>query len=207
MGIWQSENWIGKNSPHWEEKTFTKRCIMCNKEFQAHKRYTEKGQDKFCSHKCHGIWRSKNWTGENNPCWRRIKRVCEVCGKEFLIKPYRIKKGEGKFCSSHCFGIWNCKHSKKKNTLIEIMMEQELIKNKIPYMKQVPVEGIALVDFLLPNKIIIQCDGDYWHSKEKNKGKDIAQDTVLTFRGYKVFRFWEHDIKKSTEKCIKRIFK
>ena len=94
---------------------------------------------------------------------------------------------------------------KNKDTSIEILIEQELIKNKIPYMKQVPIEGIALVDFLLPNKVIIQCDGDYWHSKEKNKGRDIAQDTVLTFKGYKVYRFWEHEIKKSVSKCLGKI--
>ena len=73
-------------------------------------------------------------------------------------------------------------------------------------MKQVPIEGIALVDFLLPNKIIVQCDGDYWHSKEKNKAKDISQDTVLGFKGYKVYRFWEHEIKKSAINCIKKIY-
>ena len=84
-------------------------------------------------------------------------------------------------------------------------MEQELIKNKIPYIKQCPVEHIAIVDFLLPNKIIIQCDDDYWHSREKNKGRDIAQDTVLTFKGYKVYRFWEHEIKKSVSKCLGKI--
>ena len=96
---------------------------------------------------------------------------------------------------------------KKKDTSIEIAIEQELIKNKIPYMKQVPIEGIALVDFLLPNKIIIQADGDYWHNLPGRKNRDINQDFLLSFKGYKIFRFTETEIKKSTEKCIKRIFK
>lgn len=86
------------------------------------------------------------------------------------------------------------------------MLEQELIKRNIPYLKQAPVEGIALVDFLLPNRIIIQADGDYWHSRKINKGKDIAQDTVLYFKGYKVFRFSETEINKSVKKCINKVF-
>ena len=55
------------------------------------------------------------------------------------------------------------------------------------------------------HKLVIQCDGDFWHSKERNKGKDIAQDTVLGFLGYKVYRFWEHEINESPQKCIDSI--
>ena len=146
--------------------------------------------------------------GKNSPNWKggKIKIICKNCGKEKEVYPFTIKNKNGKFCSSRCSAIWQRKHQKNKDTSIEIAIKQELIKNKIPYMKQVPIEGIALVDFLLPNKIIIQCDGDYWHSRKINKGKDIAQDTILIFKGYKVFRFWEHEIKKSVKKCIRRIY-
>lgn len=85
-------------------------------------------------------------------------------------------------------------------------MEDELIRRNIPYTKQVPLLGIALVDFLLPHDIVIQCDGDYWHSRVINKGKDIAQDTVLYFKGYKIFRFKGSEIKKSAKKCIDKVF-
>lgn len=96
---------------------------------------------------------------------------------------------------------------KLKNTSIELIIEQELINRHIPYLKQSPIKGIALVDFLLPNKIIVQADGDYWHSREKNKGKDIAQDIVLGFKGYKVYRFTETEINKSARKCINKVIK
>jgi len=95
--------------------------------------------------------------------------------------------------------------TKTKDTSIEITIEKELKSQNIPYLKQAPVEGIALVDFLLSNKVIIQCDGDYWHSQKMNKGRDIAQDTILFFKGYKVFRFTETEIKKSPFKCIKKV--
>jgi len=142
-----------------------------------------------------------NWKG--GEC---VKIICNVCGKERYIKPYVLKrKNHGKFCSKRCQALWNNKYMKTKNTSIEIAIEKELIRKDIPYMKQVPVCAIALVDFLLSNKIIIQCDGDYWHSKKVNKGKDIAQDTILYFKGYKVFRFTETEIKKSAKKCIDKI--
>jgi len=147
------------------------------------------------------------YIGKNACNWKggKVKISCKNCGKEKYIRPAEIKKGNGKFCSCRCTGIWTKKHSKKKDTSIEIAIEQELIKRSIPYIKQVSVEGIALVDFLLPNKIIIQADGNYWHSRGINKGKDIAQDTLLYFKGYKIYRFTETEIKKSAKKCIESV--
>ena len=146
---------------------------------------------------------------EKHPNWKggKVKIICKVCKRERYVYPREFKYGKGKFCSNRCSAIWNMKYTKKHNTSIEVAIKNELIRRNIPYMEQTPILGIALVDFLLPNKIIIQCDGNYWHSKEKNKGKDIAQDTILFFKGYKVFRFTETEIKKSSSKCVDKIFR
>jgi very-short-patch-repair endonuclease len=103
--------------------------------------------------------------------------------------------------------------SKKfKDTSIEIKIENELQLRNISYKKQVPLCKIARVDFFLPNyNIVIQCDGCHWHNcpihlnpvplKGKNE-RDKYQDSVLISNGYKVYRFWEHEINESVEKCI-----
>lgn len=96
---------------------------------------------------------------------------------------------------------------KSKATQIEVKLEDELKRQGIPYMKQAPVEGIAIVDFLLPNRIIIQADGVYWHSREKRKGRDIVQDTILGFKGYRIYRFTDKEINKSPKRCINKILK
>lgn len=199
----------GKNNGNWKGGKIKRYCLLCNKELEKFPSRIKEGKGKFCSHKCKDIWQSQNIIGKNSYNWKggKIKRTCKTCNKEFLAFPRDIKNGFGIYCSHRCRSINTIKHMKTKDTSIELIIEQELIKNKIPYMKQVPIEGIALVDFLLPNKIIIQCDGDWWHRKEYNKGKDISQDTVLTFKGYKVFRFWEKDINKSSEKCIEKVLK
>ena len=116
-----------------------------------------------------------------------------------------VKKGGGIFCSRKCLAIWKLQHTKTRDTDIERLMESALVNRNIPYLKQVPIGGIALVDFLLSNKIIIQCDGDYWHSEKKNKGRDRKQDLVLFSKGYRVYRFWGSEIKKSANDCIDKI--
>ena len=101
-----------------------------------------------------------------------------------------------------------------KDTKIELKVEEELKKRNIFYNKQVPLCNVSLVDFYLPCfKTVIQCDGCYWHNcpthgkgEIKNCGKkDEEKDLVLISNGYKVYRFWEHEINKSVEECISRI--
>jgi len=101
-----------------------------------------------------------------------------------------------------------------KDTSIEIKIENELIKRGIYYQKQVPLCKVARVDFYLPEyRIVIQADGCYWHNcPEHGRGeikncseKDKRQDSVLTFNGFNVYRFWEHEINKSVEGCIDKL--
>jgi DNA mismatch endonuclease (patch repair protein) len=71
-------------------------------------------------------------------------------------------------------------------------------------------------------KIIIFCDGDFWHgyryNEKKKPSKKFWRDKIennmrrdqryarkLRRDGWSVLRFWEHDIEKNTEKCVRRI--
>jgi len=78
-------------------------------------------------------------------------------------------------------------------------------------------------DFIIKeNKIAIFCDGDFWHGYTFKKGKKLnsaywkkkiernmkRDKTVsrnLRRRGWKVLRFWEHNINKRPESCMKKI--
>lgn len=78
-------------------------------------------------------------------------------------------------------------------------------------------------DFALPQKkIVIFCDGDFWHGykfHEKKKpakkywkekiSNNIKRDRRITrslrYRGWSVLRFWEHDIEARPEFCINKI--
>lgn len=55
---------------------------------------------KFCSYKCRGEWRSKNFTGSNNPNYRGgQEKSCEYCGEKFWTRPSLEHR---KFCSKPC---------------------------------------------------------------------------------------------------------
>lgn len=95
-----------------------------------------------------------------------------------------------------------------RRTEIEIKIKKALLESGFIFQEQIPLEEITVVDFYLPTyKIVIYCDGDYWHKGEWVKKhnvirKDNWQNKVLESRGYKVFRFSETDINISPEKCV-----
>ena len=94
-----------------------------------------------------------------------------------------------------------------KDTSIELKVEAELKRRNINYQKQVPLCKVAIVDFYLPEyRIVIQCDGDYWHNLPNVKERDEKQDRVLSFNGFNVYRFWEYEINKSAQECIDKLF-
>jgi len=210
FGVWFSKKQTGKNNTCWRGGKVERICKFCGKHFFIKASEVRRGCGKFCSPKCSYAWISKNLKGEKHGNWKggKVMVTCKICGKEFPAKPSRAKKKSCVTCSRYCQAIWINKHMKQKNTGIEIKIKNELEKRHLDYKSQVPIYiAHTLVDFVLPDKIAIYCDGDFWHNSEWAKehgikNKDINQDALLSLLGYKVFRLSEKKINKSAEKCI-----
>jgi very-short-patch-repair endonuclease len=94
-----------------------------------------------------------------------------------------------------------------RETSIERKMALELDKRNVSYLKNKWLKNIANVDFYLPKEnMVIECDGDYWHNLPGMKEKDDLKTQKLIEVGYKVFRFWEHEINKSPKDCVDQVF-
>lgn len=72
-----------------------------------------------------------------------------------------------------------------KDTLIECKMKHALRKNKIKFRTHIPIANFCIPDIFIKPNLLVQCDGDYWHSPVKNNGKDKRQDRRLQKLGYK----------------------
>lgn len=185
-----------------------KKCIICGKVFMVYPSRLKIGEGKFCSTKCHGKWTSCNKSKNNHPNWKGGKPLnnCVICGREFHTSAYSLKHGMGKTCSRSCSAINNLKSNKRKDTSIEIKMEQELTRSGVIFQKQYPIwQARTIPDFFIAPNICIYCDGDYWHNMPKTKELNFNQNYWLEFYGYKVYRFWEHEINKSITKCVNTI--
>lgn len=77
---------------------------------------------------------------------------------------------------------------KYKGTDIEIIVEALLQALGVTFEAQKHV-GHWVADFYIPShNLILECDGDYWHSSEWAKDRDMRKDRYLTEKGYKVLR-------------------
>ena len=102
----------------------------------------------------------------------------------------------------------------KKDSSIEVKIQNLLTQLHIEYFthKYMKIEHGYQCDILIPTqngisqKIIIECDGCYWHGcpvcnnkPHKNlklqKERDKRRTQELQEKGYRVIRIWEHDIK------------
>ena len=53
--------------------------------------------------------------------------------------------------------------------------------------------------------IIIEFDGDYWHSREETILRDSQKNLLLSKLGYMVIRVPEYKFKENKENCIRGI--
>lgn len=187
-----------------------KNCLVCGAKFWTMFKEIKRGKGKYCSQKCFHIARK----GVHFHIKGRLSRkgfryvckpismetaICKCCKKRFTYVKRGSRKG-GIFCSLKCSGLWNAK-KRHRATNIELLLEVALLKRKINYRKQVIIGSIGVVDFLLPHKLIIQCDGDYWHSFVKIIAKDKKQDAQFIEMGYKILRFSENALINRFKKC------
>lgn len=116
---------------------------------------------------------------------------------------------------------WVMSRIRGKNTKIDLKMKKILSQQH--YKFQMYPKMFGNPDFIIKRKkIAIFCDGDFWHGYRYHEKKKLAKkfwrDKIecnmsrdkkvsrkLRSGGWSVLRFWEHDIEKNPQKCIRRI--
>lgn len=87
-------------------------------------------------------------------------------------------------------------------TSIEKTVSEYLTKRDIVFKSQFQI-GYYIIDIYIPEyKLVIECDGDYWHSTPKMISHDKKKDAYLKNHGYKVIRLQEHKIKENVHDHI-----
>jgi very-short-patch-repair endonuclease len=77
---------------------------------------------------------------------------------------------------------------------LERMVHVILDALSIAYVSQKQI-GKVFVDIFVPSaNLIIECDGEYWHSRPGRKESDARREALLVARGYTVLRLPEADI-------------
>jgi len=112
---------------------------------------------------------------------------------------------------------------RSKNTSLEVEFRKLLWKNGLGrYRIHYNLPGKPDIVYV-SKKIVIFLDGDFWHGynwkklgkvpprkywqKKIQKNIDRAKkyNKMLKKDGWKVFRFWEHDVKNYSLKCVEKV--
>ena len=182
----------------------------------------------FCDDICSSIRHSRKMTGEENPNYggifhgkqisgerrskltkRQFERYREQGKLDEMMKP--VHEGHKKFFSTE-----EGKRIRQRNgvlaarvlgsgnpTSIEIKMAEELQLRGIEFEEQYNLDDKFLPDFYLPRHgIIIECDGDYWHSLPKVVERDVRKNEYIKSKGISLYRFRESEINESVEACV-----
>lgn len=142
--------------------------------------------------------------GKKNPMYGRThtekakKKISETFRRLFSNPDYKRKK------LAHLLK-GRIKQGGKSSKIEEIMYEA-LSRRGIEVRRQYPIAGRYLADFCIPSmKVIIECDGDYWHNLPEILERDKKKDLYLKKYGWKVLRFSEREIRKDVSSCVDKI--
>ena len=182
------------------------KCGNCGKE-----KYIPLSQIKdinFCSKDCANKYQGRN----------KIKFICKICGDRFYWSKSRTTQANPLYCSWDCRikdkeHIFNnsvkgnlANQNKKGLNKLELAGQKILKEIGVDFQEQVLMFNKFLVDVLIPNKnVIIQWDGEYWHTKPKRVLLDKSQDAYLKKCGYKVLRITDKEIKNNIKQVYANI--
>jgi DNA mismatch endonuclease, patch repair protein len=150
----------------------------------------------------------------------KLKNTSKVKGK---IKVLKFKEELGFKTTPERSALMS--KIRSTGTKPEQLLRKELWKKGIRYrmnVKKLPGSPDIVIN---KKKFIVFVDGEFWHGHnwlikkkkiktnrkfwipkiERNMQRDKENELALKKLGYKVLRFWEHEIKKDLTKCTNKI--
>lgn len=183
-------------------------CEQCGKAFEIKPSALNRSgytMGRFCSRACQ-VEHKRHIRGEAHPLRvQYVQLTCQWCGKTYELKPSIAKTS--KFCSRHCQGAWSAKNMSRKETTIEAAIRSLLDQMGVTYIQECPIDFYTCDFVIESSRLVIECDGTYWHSIDKVFRRDKKKDKLLTSKGYRVLRLPESRIKSDLEWCRQEIIK
>jgi very-short-patch-repair endonuclease len=119
---------------------------------------------------------------------------CDLCGKIWREPSQRMR--EGKTCSKICSSIKGYLNGDRKETGIELKLQELLVSLNIPFITQKPLLGVTVADIFIYPNVAIFADGTYWHRDDL---RDQKKTHTLKKHHYVVLRLTEEEINESID--------
>lgn len=190
---------VSKNPPAFR---VDKHCLHCGTPFRAVPR-TDGREKACCSPKCSKVHRAKTVHGPNHPLWKpKTPMACEICGTVVEVTPSKVKRFRA--CSRRCAVLIGLRQWPRPSS-IERKMDEAF---RVLSLRAHPqyIFGPYAADFAFPeHRVIVECDGKYWHSLPDRMEKDRSKDAYLIRHKWLVVRLTEDEINASPSSCAERV--
>lgn len=133
----------------------------------------------------------------------RTKYVCNICGRVWKRETERMRSG--KTCTKRCASIKGYLSGERKETGIELKLQELLASMDIEFTTQKPLLGVTVVDIFVAPNVAIFADGEYWHRGALKEYKDSEKTRKLEKSGYVVLRLSEKEINKDIALVRKKV--
>lgn len=172
-----------------------KTCAHCGDSFAV-----DRLERTYCSYACKVAAQTGKASAKRGRRYEHLDRArighCLVCGVEYKATGDHATR-EQRYCSHTCY------MKSREETTIEAAVREALTAIGVSFKAQHRI-GSFYVDFLLPNNIVIEADGDYWHSRPEVAEKDRRKDAYLTSEGYRVLHLTESEIRQGQDVIVRR---
>lgn len=211
----------GKKKNEWKKTLFKKVCPTCGKEI-----ITSRRNQIYCNMECYAKSESLSNHSKNSKMIKNNSKNkyhagykhSELTKEKIRKNPFRHSFQKGEQNPGHIKSeetILKIKEKRlyqkilKKDTLPEKIIQDILNSLNVKFIKHKPIEDILhkyqCDIFINKNKIIIECDGNYYHNYPFGREIDKIRTKEMKERGYKVLRLWESEIKNNPEECKEKI--
>ena len=144
-----------------------------------------------------GVMALKKWRANGGVSWNKGKKTGAL-SKEWRRKISESLKGK----KPKNFDDLMRRLRSKKPTGIEIKVYEELKRRGFLFERQKVVGNRYVVDAYIPSlNLVIEADGDYWHSKPKTKERDKRKNCYLKEYGFNLLRLTETEINNGSFKA------
>ena len=182
-------------------------CENCKKDVYKPLGELKRSKKHFCSAICANEFQSRN----------KVEFSCKICSSKFLKSAGDLVKSEKRnhkiqYCSIACRNSDAKRMTEKAQKMNEIQFNKVGLNkleiagrewlealgflHNVDFFEQVLLFDKFCVDVYFPKfNLVVQFDGNYWHSKPKRQKLDISQDAYLTKAGLRVFRITDIEMK------------
>jgi len=192
---------VPKSETHKEKLSIAKKGISWGNHSEEHKEKMKIiSKDNMLKRLATG-WKPPEWADERRKT-QSLKMMGNkngVCGEHNKGKKLNLSGSQRVNRSKKRVEYMQLNKTPKTNTSIELAFKTFCENNNVKYIHQHPIHDISgswLYDFLIPElNLLVEVDGEYWHSSLKQINRDIIKNKIAREHGYSILRLSNKNLK------------